>query len=72
MVLRIAYLIIKKHFFFKNHNQIRNGRRGLKSFQLRSNVMYMKTDVLIKFKSSFTSKLNIIQQALVLDEVEMG
>lgn len=72
MVLRIAYLIIKKHFFFKNHYQIRNGRRGLKSFQLRSNVMYMKTDVLIKLKSSFTSKLNIIQQALVLDEVEMG
>lgn len=34
--------------------------------------MYMKTDVLIKLKSSFTSKLNIIQQALVLDEVEMG
>ena len=32
----------------------------------------MKADVLIELKSSFTSKFNIIQQAFVLEEVEMG
>lgn len=34
--------------------------------------MSMKTDILIELKSSFMSKLNLIQQAFVLDEVEMG
>lgn len=55
----------------QNHNRIRNGRRGLKSFHPRSNIMSAKTDEPTEIKSCSTSKLNILQQAFVLHEFEM-